>query len=244
MVKLLAYGWSSLRSRPVASRPGRGRAGERALLRLGRADRRAAGLPRRLLGRRRRRGRGRRRRSSRRCGSGCSTCCRPAPAPSGAAIPAKGLTGPGYDGHTFWDTEGFVLPVLTYTQPKRRRRRRCAGGTRPCDLAKEHAAKLGLTRRGVPVADDPRSGVLRLLAGRHGGVPHQRRHRRRGRALSRRPPATTRSTSAGRARAARRDRAAVDVARPPRPRRRAGTSTASPGRTSTARSPTTTSSPT
>ena len=33
-------------------------------------------------------------------------------------IPAKGLTGPGYDGHTFWDTETFVLPVLTYTQPE------------------------------------------------------------------------------------------------------------------------------
>ena len=34
------------------------------------------------------------------------------------AIPAKGLTGPGYDGHAFWDTEMFVLPVLTYTQPE------------------------------------------------------------------------------------------------------------------------------
>ncbi|GAT12485.1 glycoside hydrolase family 65 protein [Mycolicibacterium novocastrense] len=33
------------------------------------------------------------------------------------AIPGKGLTGTGYDGHAFWDTEGFVLPVLTYTQP-------------------------------------------------------------------------------------------------------------------------------
>ena len=33
------------------------------------------------------------------------------------AIPAKGLTGPGYDGHTFWDTETFVLPMLTYTVP-------------------------------------------------------------------------------------------------------------------------------
>ena len=32
-------------------------------------------------------------------------------------IAAKGLTGPGYDGHTFWDTEAFVLPVLTYTVP-------------------------------------------------------------------------------------------------------------------------------
>ncbi len=35
----------------------------------------------------------------------------------GRAIPAKGLTGPGYDGHTFWDTETYVLPVLTYTAP-------------------------------------------------------------------------------------------------------------------------------
>lgn len=35
----------------------------------------------------------------------------------GRAIPAKGLTGPGYDGHAFWDTESFVLPVLTATLP-------------------------------------------------------------------------------------------------------------------------------
>ena len=33
------------------------------------------------------------------------------------AIPAKGLTGPGYDGHAFWDTEGFVLAALTATAP-------------------------------------------------------------------------------------------------------------------------------
>ncbi len=32
-------------------------------------------------------------------------------------IPAKGLTGPGYDGHAFWDTEAFVLPMLTLTAP-------------------------------------------------------------------------------------------------------------------------------
>jgi alpha,alpha-trehalose phosphorylase len=33
-------------------------------------------------------------------------------------IPGKGLTGPGYDGHTFWDTETFVLPVLIFTTPE------------------------------------------------------------------------------------------------------------------------------
>ena len=32
-------------------------------------------------------------------------------------IPAKGLTGLGYDGHAFWDTEIFVLPVLAMTFP-------------------------------------------------------------------------------------------------------------------------------
>jgi alpha,alpha-trehalose phosphorylase len=34
------------------------------------------------------------------------------------AIPAKGLTGHGYDGHAFWDSETFVLPMLTYTAPE------------------------------------------------------------------------------------------------------------------------------
>jgi alpha,alpha-trehalose phosphorylase len=33
-------------------------------------------------------------------------------------IAAKGLTGTGYDGHAFWDTETFVLPVLTHTRPE------------------------------------------------------------------------------------------------------------------------------
>jgi alpha,alpha-trehalose phosphorylase len=33
------------------------------------------------------------------------------------AIPAKGLTGRGYDGHTFWDMDTYILPVLTYTAP-------------------------------------------------------------------------------------------------------------------------------
>jgi len=33
-------------------------------------------------------------------------------------IPAKGLTGSGYDGHAFWDTEIFALPLLTYSLPR------------------------------------------------------------------------------------------------------------------------------
>lgn len=31
---------------------------------------------------------------------------------------AKGLSGEGYEGHYFWDTEMYVMPVLVYTQPE------------------------------------------------------------------------------------------------------------------------------
>ncbi len=36
----------------------------------------------------------------------------------GAGIPAKGLTGEGYEGHYFWDIEIYVLPFLIYTEPR------------------------------------------------------------------------------------------------------------------------------
>jgi trehalose/maltose hydrolase-like predicted phosphorylase len=65
------------------------------------------------------------------------------------ALPSKGLTGPGYDGHTFWDAEGFVLPVLTYTVPKA-----AADVLRwrhsTLDLARERAATLGLSGATFP----------------------------------------------------------------------------------------------
>ena len=33
-------------------------------------------------------------------------------------IAAKGLTGDGYEGHYFWDTEMYMLPLFVYTQPE------------------------------------------------------------------------------------------------------------------------------
>ncbi|HXX68592.1 MAG TPA: beta-phosphoglucomutase family hydrolase [Polyangiaceae bacterium] len=36
----------------------------------------------------------------------------------GYGLPAKGLTGEGYEGHYFWDTEIYVVPFLTYTSPR------------------------------------------------------------------------------------------------------------------------------
>jgi len=56
------------------------------------------------------------RRCSRRSASRSSECCSRRRA-EGRAIPAKGLTGRGYDGHSFWDTETYTLPVLTYIAP-------------------------------------------------------------------------------------------------------------------------------
>ncbi|MFG6444034.1 glycoside hydrolase family 65 protein [Microbacterium sp. P06] len=35
----------------------------------------------------------------------------------GQGVPAKGVTGSGYSGHYFWDTEIYVLPFLAYTTP-------------------------------------------------------------------------------------------------------------------------------
>lgn len=35
----------------------------------------------------------------------------------GWGIPAKGVTGAGYEGHYFWDAEIYVLPFLTFTSP-------------------------------------------------------------------------------------------------------------------------------
>ncbi|WP_217168268.1 glycoside hydrolase family 65 protein [Streptomyces sp. AC512_CC834] len=65
------------------------------------------------------------------------------------AIPAKGLTGSGYDGHAFWDTEMFVLPLLTYTAPKAvAEALRWRQGTLPA--ARDRATQLGLRGAAFP----------------------------------------------------------------------------------------------
>jgi alpha,alpha-trehalose phosphorylase len=65
------------------------------------------------------------------------------------AIPAKGLTGSGYDGHAFWDSETYVLQVLTYTAPDS-----AADGLRwrqsTLPSARERAAQLGLHGAAFP----------------------------------------------------------------------------------------------
>ena len=134
-------------------------------------------------GTRRRRDRRRRRAAAGRAGRHVP---RPAgrPARRAPADPGEGADRPGYDGHTFWDTETYVLPVLTYTAPHAVRTR-CAGGTRSSTwpgTGRRCWASAGRRSRGGP------SAVRSALACGDGGLPHQRRHRRRRRPLLQRHP--------------------------------------------------------
>ena len=93
-----------------------------------------------------------------------------------SGVPAKGVTGSGYGGHYFWDTEIYVLPFLTYTSPQMARSA-LRFRYNMLDAARRRAAGPGAERRAVPVADGQRRGGVGLLRGRHRAVPHRRRHR-------------------------------------------------------------------
>jgi alpha,alpha-trehalose phosphorylase len=67
----------------------------------------------------------------------------------GRAIPAKGLTGTGYDGHAFWDTESFVLPVLTFAAPQTVRHA-LEWRHSTLDTARERARQLDLEGAALP----------------------------------------------------------------------------------------------
>ena len=108
----------------------------------------------------------------------------------GGGVAAKGVTGSGYGGHYFWDTEIYVLPFLSYTSPDRARNA-LRFRQRMLDAARDRARRAQPARGPVPVAHDQRPGVVRLLRRRHRAVPHRRRHRLRARASTSRPPATT-----------------------------------------------------
>lgn len=62
---------------------------------------------------------------------------------SRAPLGAKGLTGLGYSGHTFWDIEGFVAPALTLLHPDAAARL-LAWRASTLDAARERAGMLDL----------------------------------------------------------------------------------------------------
>ena len=59
-----------------------------------------------------------------------------------ASIGARGLTGPGYNGHVFWDTDVFMLPFFLHTQPEVARRL-IGYRLRALPAARARARKLG-----------------------------------------------------------------------------------------------------
>jgi len=64
-------------------------------------------------------------------------------------IPAKGLTGRGYDGHSFWDLETYTVPVLTFVLPEAAADALCWRHS-TIDLARERARELSLAGVAFP----------------------------------------------------------------------------------------------
>jgi alpha,alpha-trehalose phosphorylase len=67
----------------------------------------------------------------------------------GHGVPAKGVTGHGYEGHYFWDTEVYVVPFLVHTTPQWARQLlqfRCA----MLPAARERAREVGHRRALYP----------------------------------------------------------------------------------------------
>lgn len=61
------------------------------------------------------------------------------------SIPAKGLTGNGYGGHFFWDTEMFMLAFFTYTQPQIAKKL-LMFRYHTLNIAKQQASEFGLPK--------------------------------------------------------------------------------------------------
>jgi len=66
-----------------------------------------------------------------------------------AAVGARGLTGPGYGGHVFWDADVYVLPVLAATHPAAARAM-LEYRIRRLPAAREQSARLGLSGARFP----------------------------------------------------------------------------------------------
>ena len=163
--------------RSGSARPGHRVPGGRRAHRLGRAAQGAARLSRQFLG-------GCRHRDRRRRGASAGDPLRAVSyAPGGSAGRAAADSGQGTDrsrlrrSHVLGHRGVRAAPAHLHTAA---RRRGCVALAPPDARPGARAgAVAGASRRGVSVADDRRAGMLGLLAGGHGGVPHQRGDRER-----------------------------------------------------------------
>ena len=73
------------------------------------------------------------------------------------SIAAKGLTGPGYAGHVFWDCEIFNLPFFTYTNPSAARKL-CTYRYHTLDGARRKAKEYGYRGAMYPWESSSRKG--------------------------------------------------------------------------------------
>ncbi|MFD1433320.1 glycoside hydrolase family 65 protein [Lacticaseibacillus yichunensis] len=64
------------------------------------------------------------------------------------SIAAKGVSGPGYEGHFFWDTEMYMLPFFTYTHPEIARKL-LEFRYRQLPLARKRAHDMGVAQGGL-----------------------------------------------------------------------------------------------
>ena len=127
-------------------------------------------------------------------------------APTAAGIAAKGVTGSGYGGHYFWDTEIYVLPFLTYTSPNvarnalRFRQRDARRGARPGAPSSTSAAPCS---RGAPSTGRSRRPTTRRARRSTTSTPTSPTRS----CSTSRPPATRTSWRAGRSTSSSRRRA-------------------------------------
>ena len=125
-------------------------------------------LVRRLLGGRRRRDRRRRRAAAavqQAVRYNLFSLAQASARTDGLGVPAKGMTGSGYEGHYFWDTEVYVIPFLTYTAA-RGRPQRAALPLRDAARRPRAGPRDGAERRALPLADHQRRGGVGVLRGR------------------------------------------------------------------------------
>jgi alpha,alpha-trehalose phosphorylase len=76
-------------------------------------------------------------------------------------ISSKGLTGPGYDGHTFWDTESFVLPPRRAPRSSGSKGRRSRGGPSRATSARATGRPAPRRSTSAPTSPTPWSATSR-----------------------------------------------------------------------------------
>lgn len=88
-----------------------------------------------------------------------------------ASIGARALTGPGYNGHVFWDTDVFMLPFFLHTQPEVARRL-IGYRLRTLPGARARARKLGYRGALYPweSADDGEDTTPQVVIGLDGTI--------------------------------------------------------------------------